>query len=1213
MEAAGWRASRDDLDQAGCECAARNGTECACDLWDDNDYDLLVPFARPPLPEAPPDVIAFYIIDNDYEEFTTVDADGSEFRRVFVRLHGITEAGHSVMCDVHGFQPYCYVEFGRAMSFTDLDWIRGFLGDVGRCECSLKEVDGRTSTHGYHEAPVTHLYRVTCNVPSAIRRIRSALLEDQMGVLERRGIPVAGVYEANIDFVLRFGLDKGLVGMDWVYVRRVDVAVRRGAQKAGRAQIEIRASHEDLHPYRPDGMTTDGLPVPPLRLLSYDIECVSDGGHFPNAKTDRVSHICATLYNARTRTRQRVALVLGSCDDVPDTLVMCFATEVGLLRMWAELLRVAQPDVLTGWNIDTFDTPYLIERAETLGCREATRYTRLLRGSAKIRMVKGRKGVKAYPRHRCAGMVTMDMMGTAKQLLYPPLGSYSLNSVSWKVLKQRKDDVHYSELPSLCALSTEGRTIVTRYCTKDADLPLDIMLRKKFLVGQVLMSRVTRTTLRALVEKGQQAKVKCQFLNETLRRGFVMPIVPQDRRDYSGGYVENPIAAYYGVVAEAQSRWKDLVRTSMGGHFRSWRGRALEGVDNVIVVLDFHSLYPSIMIAYNICYSTKLGRTRPTRPDWEENVHYRRAHNGVYFVTAKVREGILPRILKRLLAERGKQKKHMGAAYDRGDPDQGDIHNAMQLALKVSANSIYGFLGAFFYCDRDLSEAVTKSGQFLIQACKNVVETWYRVERGTSPCDAVVVYGDTDSIMIRLAHTLSDSFRIGFEAARLCTRAMGLPPEILHGDRGVLLEHLLALPPEGRQLVPIKLGLEEVYFPFILLAKKKYFGLMYVDKQFWRALKIAAEEGISVEEALLRMVPTFVTKGAETKRRDPCEYTRMVLTHCIDILKGGRALPSEETSRIDYAIEEAQEMIRRLRRGEVPLHLLQLSKGLSKPVDEYEQATPGPHVALTRKIALRNPGSEKRAGDRVYFVIIDDGRSRPDKNVGARAEDPAYAIRHRLPLDYEYYVHQRVLPAVCRLFGSIIGTHTFDHIRYGEWDKARVKKETERVINLNKKQAMDVLCRSGALAVKRTLRRRRMGGPSAGGLGGFLVARPRCVVCGAPLHGGGAKHRCGGPSSTRMIHICRRRECRRRRGERVQTLMTKRRSLVRRRYALGVNCRVCMGAMFGAFTCSNMECEYFYQRMQVCNDIEDVDKDLGKLFASEHPARACGMVYLRSV
>lgn len=163
--------------------------------------------------------------------------------------------------------------------------------------------------------------------------------------------------------------------------------------------------------------------------------------------------------------------------------------------------------------------------------------------------------------------------------------------------------------------------------------------------------------------------------------------------------------------------------------------------------------------------------------------------------------GILPKILEELLAARKQAKKELGEATD---PFMRAVLNGRQLALKISANSVYGFTGAQagqLPC-LSISSSVTAYGRQMIDETKRQVEAHYNVKNGYK-YNAHVIYGDTDSVMVKFGGaSIKDSMDLGKEAAELISKTF---------------------------VKPIKLEFEKVYCPYLLMAKKKYAGLLYTN------------------------------------------------------------------------------------------------------------------------------------------------------------------------------------------------------------------------------------------------------------------------------------------------------------------------------------------------------------------------------------------------
>jgi len=226
-----------------------------------------------------------------------------------------------------------------------------------------------------------------------------------------------------------------------------------------------------------------------------------------------------------------------------------------------------------------------------------------------------------------------------------------------------------------------------------------------------------------------------------------------------------------------------------------------------IATLDFASLYPSIMQAWNLCYSTLVPPQDLNRVD--ESL-YKKSENGHCFVHSNVKKGILPTILEELLSARKRAKKDMKNAPTEFERT---VQNGRQLALKVSANSVYGFTGAIvghLPC-LPIASSTTSYGRYLLEKTKEFVEATYTIANGYEH-DAVVVYGDTDSVMVKFGTSeLSKAFRLAEEAAEKASKIFPSP---------ILLEF------------------EKVYYPYLLMNKKRYAGLMWTKEDKCKLLFI---------------------------------------------------------------------------------------------------------------------------------------------------------------------------------------------------------------------------------------------------------------------------------------------------------------------------------------------------------------------------------------
>ena len=203
------------------------------------------------------------------------------------------------------------------------------------------------------------------------------------------------------------------------------------------------------------------------------------------------------------------------------------------------------------------------------------------------------------------------------------------------------------------------------------------------------MSRVTGVPFNYLLTRGQQIKVVSQLYRAALPEDLIIPAVEIEGTDeqYEGATVIEPMKGFYSVP---------------------------------ISTLDFSSLYPSIMMAHNLCYSTYLqSKDHAALHNLVEGTDYKRTPNGDLFLIKDVRKGLLPTILENLLSARKRAKSDLKKETD---PFKRAVLDGRQLALKISANSVYGFTGATIgkLPLLAISSSVTAYGREMIELTKKV-------------------------------------------------------------------------------------------------------------------------------------------------------------------------------------------------------------------------------------------------------------------------------------------------------------------------------------------------------------------------------------------------------------------------------------------------------------------------------------------------------------
>jgi DNA polymerase, archaea type len=370
--------------------------------------------------------------------------------------------------------------------------------------------------------------------------------------------------------------------------------------------------------------------------------------------------------------------------------------EAAILRKFAETVTEDDPDVVTGYNIGGYDLPLLAERATALGLKGLA----LGRERADARVM----GDRVW---KVAGRIVADAWWSARRELHPK--QESLQYVARTLLGDSKLDVDRRDIDREWA---NDPVRVMEYCLHDADLALRILQKLRVIDKAAALATVAHLPL----DEGLNGRTS-QFIDAMLipradARGVGVPM-----NHYAGR--ESPIeGGYVHPIKPGLYRW--------------------------VVVLDVKSMYPSIIIAKNLCFTTLDPAGTTVAP------------GGARFLAPEVRRGLIPEILTELLEERAKFRR---AGREAAAPELAAYYDGLQGAVKVLMNSFYGVLASSFYrfTRKEIGAAITA---FARQAITSVIE---QIEQGGSH----VVYSDTDSVFVQSpTPTLEGARSFGEELAR---------------------------------------------------------------------------------------------------------------------------------------------------------------------------------------------------------------------------------------------------------------------------------------------------------------------------------------------------------------------------------------------------------------------------------------------------------------
>ncbi|HLH85873.1 MAG TPA: DNA polymerase domain-containing protein [Thermoplasmataceae archaeon] len=456
--------------------------------------------------------------------------------------------------------------------------------------------------------------------------------------------------------------------------------------------------------------------------------------------------------------------------------------EPDLLKEFVKVVQTEDPDILTGYNIDGYDLPVIKHRMEKYGIRMA-----IGRDKTEPHRVMGQYW-------RLHGRTISDTWWAVKKVLHPK--HETLNYVAKELLGEGKDNINRLKIEEEWRNRQQE---VIEYCIKDADLTLRIFNKLRMVDRNMFMSTVTKLPFDDVANGGTSNYVDSLLIRKADRENIGVPMTNHNLKEapIEGGYVHSIGAGIY---------------------------------DNVIV-LDFKSMYPSMIMKYNICFTTYDPNGTIVAP------------NGVKFLDPSVKRGLVPRLLKELMDQRDAVKRRMKSAL----PDEREYLDGIQGAIKILMNTFYGVLASSFYrfTNLDIGSAVTA------YARKTITDLIGRLQGENYK----VIYGDTDSIFIESgAAAHDDAIRIGRDLS-----------ERLSGELGVTLEF------------------EKVMDPlFSHGAKKRYAGrIVYPESQkgeiLVRGYEVRRTDSFDLQsQALSRVFDLILSRDIEGAARYAKEIVEKV-------------------------------------------------------------------------------------------------------------------------------------------------------------------------------------------------------------------------------------------------------------------------------------------------------------------------------------------------
>lgn len=937
---------------------------------------------------------------------------------------------------------------------------------------------------------------------SSIRPTIQKEFTNAKGDTETKRVPIgikANIYESNIDPLLRFMHNKNLKGSGWIKVGKKKLIK---SSKKSNCDHTYTTSYDNIKLHDTDEIAK--FRVLSYDIECERPECDGCMPDYKNPK-DRIIQI-GMVYNyvGDTECYEKVIITIGNTTPINGVRAVNCKDEKELLIKFKEELISQDPDIIVGHNIFGFDYTYIHQRAKHLKVsmklskisrnkNEKCEFTeKMLRSSAL-----GDNILKFY---NIPGRVNVDILNYTRSN-GQKLNSYSLDSLAYNYIRNKVTGTVYDKKEDITVISTKGvdgarvgnylgigyvdgpieekcfdgekfliktvdkstitvqgnadltvvlknvdkyidtgkvfwcqakndidhklvtkyqhgtdeqRAFVAKYCIQDCVLVTTLMEKLKVIVNNIGMSNVTSVPFSFLFLRGQSIKVLSLLSKECANRDHLIPVLNPFIGEswYEGAIVFEPkVGAYYDPIP----------------------------------VLDYGSLYPSSMILRNISHETLV---KDPRYDNLEGYIY-------HDVTIKNADGtpellrfaekkdgekaIVPAILMQLLSARKKCKK---MCADATDPFMKVIYDGLQLAYKLTANSIYGNTGCVtssVYM-REIAAATTATGREMLEYARYFSERdmvlllkrartmsysefetiynklfKYHPHKITCKNGEVINVHSLDNTKIKeskfsmknkfnnkkefikyIFNKCSENFNkyeIDIKTIYGDTDSVFIKPEfndkyLIGRDKrelsiklGILTGDIInILLPQG-----MVLEYEKTFDPFIILTKKRYVGNLYEfdpDKFTQKSM------------------------GIVLKRRDNANIVKIVCGNIVDKLINKRDP--------EGAVNSTRKVLKNIIRGKYGLDKFVISKTLKS---FYEHRDRHPHVALADRLAERDPASKPQTNDRVPYAFVypevgekfyGKGKSWEDRKLSDFVENPEYIKENNMRINYIIYIRDQI-------------------------------------------------------------------------------------------------------------------------------------------------------------------------------------------------------------
>ncbi|KAH6841139.1 hypothetical protein B0I37DRAFT_331993 [Chaetomium sp. MPI-CAGE-AT-0009] len=766
--------------------------------------------------------------------------------------------------------------------------------------------------------------------------------------LGTKGETFSHVFGTNTALFEQFVLWKDIMGPCWLRIKNADFGALKNASHC---RLEVLVENPEVVTPLKD---LEAIATPPLTMMSIALRTMFNA----KANKQEILAISARIYEdvslsdttpadklpCRTFTLVRPqgnAFPLGFeklAKERKRGLIKLMKQESDILSFFLAQVDLVDPDVILGHQLEGVDYSILLNRLYEKKTHQWSRLGRLRRSAWPSSI--GKVGGNVFAeRQVMAGRLLCDLANEAGKSVMYRCQSWTLTEMCSLYLGENnhRRDVDNESALKTWAVSKDGLMDYLSHAEADTYFIPALAFRTQILPLTLNLTNLAGNSWARTLTGTRAERNEYILLHEFHRNKYICP----DKQPFKGRGRLDEEDEDGGGESKKKDKYKGgLVLEPEKGLY-----------DKFVLVMDFNSLYPSIIQEYNICFTTV---DRSFVSDDED---------GVPQVPEDKKPGILPRLIEELVSRR---KIVKGLMKDKSaTPEQLATYDIKQLALKLTANSMYGCLGytkSRFYA-RPLAMLTTFKGREILRSTKDLAESM----------SLQVIYGDTDSVMINAnVDNVADAFKVGRE----------FKVEV------------------NKLYKRLEIDIDNVFRRILLQAKKKYaaINLVEVDGKFVEKMEV---------------------KGLDMKRREYCPLAREISKRILDEILSG--------DDIELSIQRIHEHLRdvstKMREQAIQVSKYIILTQLGKAPKEYPNADSMPQVQVALRELAR--GKTMRKGDVVSYIITGDSKttSEPPAKRAYTPQDVLKADSGLTP-DVEWYLGKQIFPPVERLCANIVGTST---------------------------------------------------------------------------------------------------------------------------------------------------------------------------------------------